>query len=296
MANTIILKKSSVAARVPVVGDLQYGELAINYTDGKLYYKTASNTIASFSAASSASSTWIKKTTTYTASTGDQIIADTSGGAFTISLPPSPSVGNSVIFADAANWYTTNLTVARNGSTIEGVADDLILNIKGITVTLIYDGTTWSVFAATVPEGLSVVADTSTNATMYPTWVQNSSGVNQTPYSSTNFYFNPSTGSVSATNFDALSDISLKDNVLELNSTLSMLEKIRPVSFNWKDNGIKAYGVIAQELETSFPDLVQTNSTSGLKTVSYTQLIPFLIQAVKELSAEIACLKDKVAE
>ena len=43
----VILKKSSVAARVPVAGDLVYGELAINYQDGLLYYKKADNTIGS---------------------------------------------------------------------------------------------------------------------------------------------------------------------------------------------------------------------------------------------------------
>jgi hypothetical protein len=48
MANKVLLKKSSVAAKVPLVGDLDYGEVALNYTDGKLYYKTASNTIKSF--------------------------------------------------------------------------------------------------------------------------------------------------------------------------------------------------------------------------------------------------------
>jgi hypothetical protein len=48
MANKVLLKKSSTAAKVPLVGDLDYGELALNYTDGKLYYKTASNTIKSF--------------------------------------------------------------------------------------------------------------------------------------------------------------------------------------------------------------------------------------------------------
>lgn len=46
MANKIILKKSSVASKVPLTTDLVYGELALNYADGKLYYKTASNTIA----------------------------------------------------------------------------------------------------------------------------------------------------------------------------------------------------------------------------------------------------------
>jgi hypothetical protein len=48
MANKILVKKSSVAAKIPLTSDLDYGELALNYTDGKLYYKTASNTIKSF--------------------------------------------------------------------------------------------------------------------------------------------------------------------------------------------------------------------------------------------------------
>lgn len=51
MANKIVLKKSSVAAKVPVAGDLDFGELAINYTDGKLYFKKADNTIDAFTTA-----------------------------------------------------------------------------------------------------------------------------------------------------------------------------------------------------------------------------------------------------
>lgn len=48
MASKIILKKSSEAAKTPTTSDLDYGELAINYTDGKLYYKKSNNTIAVF--------------------------------------------------------------------------------------------------------------------------------------------------------------------------------------------------------------------------------------------------------
>jgi hypothetical protein len=50
MSNKIILKKSSVAAKVPLTTDLDYGELALNYADGKLYYKNSSNTISTFTA------------------------------------------------------------------------------------------------------------------------------------------------------------------------------------------------------------------------------------------------------
>lgn len=46
MPNTLILKRSSVANAVPTVANLTEGELALNYTDGNLFYKTAANTIS----------------------------------------------------------------------------------------------------------------------------------------------------------------------------------------------------------------------------------------------------------
>lgn len=45
MANTIILKKSSVVGKVPLSGDLTFGEVALNYADGKIYYKNTSTNI-----------------------------------------------------------------------------------------------------------------------------------------------------------------------------------------------------------------------------------------------------------
>ena len=49
MANTIKLKKSSVAAKIPLASDLDYGELAINYTDGNLFFKNSNNTVQTIS-------------------------------------------------------------------------------------------------------------------------------------------------------------------------------------------------------------------------------------------------------
>lgn len=45
MANKIILKKSSVASKVPASGDLEIGELAVNLTDAILYTKNASGSV-----------------------------------------------------------------------------------------------------------------------------------------------------------------------------------------------------------------------------------------------------------
>ena len=103
------------------------------------------------------------QSTTYSASSNEGILANTSGAPFTITLPASPVAGTQVIVADAANtWGTNNLTLARNGSTIEGLAEDLVCDITGASVQLIYSGTTWQAFAQVGGAGGNVV--TSVNA------------------------------------------------------------------------------------------------------------------------------------
>jgi hypothetical protein len=88
------------------------------------------------------------KTSNYTASANDGVQTDTSGGAFTVTLPATPAVGAQVIVVDSAgSWGTTNLIIGRNGSTIEGSATDLICNISSVSVQLVYSGTTWDVYA-----------------------------------------------------------------------------------------------------------------------------------------------------
>lgn len=49
MANRIVLKKSAVVGKVPLSSDLEYGELALNYADGKIYYKGVDNLVRPFS-------------------------------------------------------------------------------------------------------------------------------------------------------------------------------------------------------------------------------------------------------
>jgi hypothetical protein len=71
--------------------------------------------------------------------TGVGYFADTTSAAFTITLPSSPSAGAVVGIADYANTFATNsITVDRNGSPIGGAADNAVLSINGIAVTLVY--------------------------------------------------------------------------------------------------------------------------------------------------------------
>jgi len=94
-----------------------------------------------------ASGVWISKTSAYNAVSMDSIFADTAGGPFTITLPASPSFGNTIIIADkSATWATNNLTIGRNGATIEGSASDLVVDSNSHILTIIYNGVTWRVY------------------------------------------------------------------------------------------------------------------------------------------------------
>jgi len=103
------------------------------------------------------------KTANYTAADKEGILADTTGGAFTITLPATPATGAQVIVADpSGTWGTNNLTIGRNGETISDAAEDLVCDISGASVQLVYDGTTWAVYAQVGGNGGTVVTLTGT--------------------------------------------------------------------------------------------------------------------------------------
>jgi len=105
---------------------------------------------------------WAGKTSAYTAANNDAIIANTSGGSFTITLPSGPSEGDVIRIVDGGDWATNNLTVARNGSSIEGDAADLVMNIGGVSVDFVYDGSTWQIYTQVGVSSGTVVTEAGT--------------------------------------------------------------------------------------------------------------------------------------
>jgi hypothetical protein len=80
-----------------------------------------------------------KVTTGFTATAGIGYFADTTSAAFTITLPSSPAAGAVIGITDYANTFATNnVTVARNGSNIGGLAVNATLSTNGIAVTFVY--------------------------------------------------------------------------------------------------------------------------------------------------------------
>jgi len=89
---------------------------------------------------------YIEKTTTYTAVAGDNIFADTSGGAFTITLPSSPTQGDEVSFIDSEGTFdTNNLTVEPGSEKIMAntAGDEMVVDSNNAAFTLVYQDSTY---------------------------------------------------------------------------------------------------------------------------------------------------------
>lgn len=126
---------------------------AIGYTGSSGLVGYTGSQGAGYTGSRGALQQWTLKTSNYTAVDGDRFIAKTTSGTFTVTLPATPATGAYVQIADGDNWYTNNLLINRNGSTIEGIADNVAINIANVSVEFIYDGTTWQFVCSVGPEG-----------------------------------------------------------------------------------------------------------------------------------------------
>ena len=140
---------------------------------------------------------------------------------------------------------------------------------------------------------INATDDTTTAADHYPVFVA-AAGSNQTArVTTTKLYFRPSTGQLSATDFNTLSDIAYKENVDTIHNALNKVLELRGVSYQFKDSKKPALGVIAQEIENVLPEVVNQNG-NGDKTVSYNHIIAVLIEAIKEQQQIIEKISQKI--
>ena len=99
------------------------------------------------------------------------------------------------------------------------------------------------------------------------------------------------------------SDIGLKENLNPIENSIEKIQAISGYNFDWKDEVVKErggeddyfvrksdVGVVAQEIEAILPEACATRP-DGTKAVRYEQLVPLLIEGIKELKAEIEELK-----
>ena len=179
------------------------------------------------------------------------------------------SLSNSITNTDIATG--AGISVSKlSANTISGIT--LGNNLATLTFGTYLTGTSYNGSTATT---IGINASTSGNSNIV---ARDGSG-------------NFSAGTITCTDLNSTSDINLKENVQTVNNALETISALRGVSFDWKETGRSSYGVIAQELEEVLPELVNTGE---VKSVNYNGIIGVLIEAVKELSAEVEGLKKKV--
>src|SRR3989344_1576719 len=99
-------------------------------------------------------------------------------------------------------------------------------------------------------------------------------------------------GNVKATGFIYSSDEKLKKNIYPIQNALNKIKQINGVSFEWKNDNKKSIGLIAQNVEKVFPEIVSVDEYTGLKSVEYGNLVALLIEAVKELNIQLVYLEE----
>lgn len=92
---------------------------------------------------------WALKTGAYNAAIGDRLLCDTTGAAFTVTLPSAGlALGSEITVADMlGTWATNALIVGRNGNTISGLAQDMVCDLPGSRVSFVWTGATWACFS-----------------------------------------------------------------------------------------------------------------------------------------------------
>lgn len=201
----------------------------------------------------------------------------TGSGTFTVSYASGyaiPTTAKQTQWDTAYGWgnhatagYQANLVSGSNIKTLNG---NSLLGSGNITIS----------------GGATIQNETASSLNFYPGMAGAATGNWTTAYVTSNkFYFVPNTGTLHCTEFQSLSDARQKDNVETIIDALGVINKLRGVNFNWKENGKASSGVIAQEVEEVLPFLVDTNE-EGVKSVNYDAIIGYLIEAVKTLTKD----------
>ena len=254
MSNKITLKKSSIGDKVPLPGDLEYGELALNYTDGNLFYKNSSNVITAIASNKFVSVTGnvtggninisgiasVTGAITSASTVSGQILRSTNsigneGGEIQLSLAASNTTLSSSVTIDV---YQNKFRIFETGGTNRGAYIDLSLAAAGAGTNLLSGGT------GGTPGGANTQIQFNDNGSFG---------------GSAGFTFDKTTNSVSTTG-----TISSSGNLLLLNSTSNFV-------------GFSAPATITSNVVYKLPSsdgnsgqVLKTNGTGGLSWGSTT--------------------------
>ncbi len=287
MANTFLVKRTTVAGRVPMTSQIAAGELAVNVADGKLFLKRVAGAESIVELGQTgpegpegpAGPIGPASPTGATGAMGAK--GDTGATGAMGATGPTP----------AHQWSGTSLRF-NNGATWGAY-----VNLKGAT------GATGPV-GATGPEGPAGAdgsPDTAAQVLAKLVTVDGAgSGLNADLLDGTqaSAFARLSgasfTGAVSAPGFVSSSDARLKSEITPISGALGKLKTLNGVTFRMEGVAARQMGLIAQEVRDVAPEAV--TEIDGVLRLAYGNLAGLLIEAIKELAAEVEHLKrDRAA-
>ena len=194
-------------------------------------------------------------------------------------------------------FISTPRAQARDNTSYSSIINSVFIGgsdntmLTGVTGSVIVGGTGHTinsgVIRTVVLGGIDITADTS-DMVYVPDLVID--GLNSTDPLATD-----ANGKIVA----GVSDARLKTNINDLDSPLEKVLNLRGVSYEWTPesnmgSGITKYGLIAQEVQKVIPDIVRLRAkTDDTLTLSYTEIVPWLIEAVKELASDDSPLLNR---
>ena len=326
MTNTLLVKRTTVAGRVPNTSQLAPGELAMNIADGKLFLKriSGSETVVELGQTGPQGNTGPSGPQGDTGPSGPQGPTGPTGptgpkgntGA-TGSQGPTGATGPT----PAHQWSGTSLRF-HTGSTWGGY-----VNLKGATGATGPKGNTGAT-GPTGPEGATGPAGptgarglTGATGATGPVGPQGPAGANGSPDTATQVRDKLKTvdgsgsgidadlldgshasafarlsgatfsSTVTAPNFVSSSDARLKTNITPISDALQKVQALTGVTYNVIEGGSREVGLIAQDVQAVAPEAVV--ETEGVLRLAYGNLVGLLVEAIKDLSAEVEQLKGK---
>lgn len=201
----ISLYYSTTATQVPTNTNLVNGELAINITDGKLYYKDNTGTVQLLAAKGG------NGVTTFSGGTTGLTPNTATSGAITL--------GGTLVAANGGTSFSTYTTGDMLYSSATNVLSKLGVGTTGQILTVAGGVPSW---AAAPPSGASISNDTSTASNLYPLFSSATTGAPTTIYTSNAKYlYKPSTGELQASQVVASNGLVLNSSTVATSYTIA---------------------------------------------------------------------------
>lgn len=217
-------------------------------------------------------------TYTFASGTGNFTVTPSGGSAQTVSIGKPSTAGTADKVANTLT-FTGYQSKSYNGSAAVSVA----------IPSKVSDLTNDSGYITSYTDTKNTTGSTNSSSKLYLVGAT-SQASNPVTYSNSGVYTQSGAVYASAGFYDT-SDMRVKDNIESID--VSKADKIRLVEFDRTDREHHGYGVIAQELETVYPSMVNTDE-NGFKTVNYSEIYAVKIKYLEDKIATLEAVVDKL--